>query len=84
MRKKMFTLFLALLCAVVCTAALSGCKKSASSSQDTKPSIDPTHKHAYAQEVIAPQCAAEGYTRFRCSCGSEYTQDETPALGHDM
>ncbi len=84
MRKKMFTLFLALLCAVACIAALSGCKKSASSSQDTKPQIDPTHKHAYAQEVIAPQCAAEGYTRFRCSCGSEYTQDETPALGHDM
>ena len=52
MRKKMFTLFLALLCVAACTAALSGCKKSASSSQDTKPSIDPTHKHAYAQAAM--------------------------------
>ena len=40
------------------------------------------HTHSYAETVVAPTCAAGGYTKHTCACGDSYTDKPTEALGH--
>lgn len=40
------------------------------------------HKHEYTEEVIAPTCTEQGYTKHICSCGDSYNDNEVNALGH--
>ncbi|MBR2422427.1 MAG: leucine-rich repeat protein [Oscillospiraceae bacterium] len=42
-----------------------------------------THSHEYNAVVIAPACAALGYTSYICECGAHYAVDYVDALGHD-
>ncbi len=48
-----------------------------------KPS-EPAHTHSYQSTVIAPTCTAKGYTEYRCSCGDDYKDNYTDALGHSF
>ena len=41
------------------------------------------HQHSYVDEVVAPTCTENGYTKHTCSCGDSYTDNETPAA-HKM
>ena len=40
------------------------------------------HTHVYKETVINPTCNTQGYTLHKCSCGSEYKDNITDALGH--
>ncbi|MBO7737961.1 MAG: hypothetical protein J6S77_04560 [Clostridia bacterium] len=42
------------------------------------------HEHNYETVVIAPTCAAEGYTTYTCECGDTYTDDKTKAIDHSF
>ena len=45
--------------------------------EETQPA--PTkHTHNYTKTVVAPTCGAEGYTRYKCSCGDQYQENYTP------
>ena len=46
-------------------------------------SPDHGHIHSYTAATVTADCVTGGYTLYRCSCGSEYTADNVPALGHD-
>ena len=48
-----------------------------------KPS-EPAHVHSYNATVVAPTCAAKGYTEHKCSCGDSYKDSYTDALGHSF
>ena len=37
------------------------------------------HTHEYAQEVIAPTCTQDGYTKFTCECGDTYNDNVVKA-----
>lgn len=40
--------------------------------------------HNYTATVVAPTCTSGGYTVYACTvCGSSYTDNYTPASGHD-
>lgn len=41
-----------------------------------------SHSHSFSATIIAPGCTEQGYTAFRCTCGEEYVDDYTAALGH--
>lgn len=41
------------------------------------------HVHAYTETVVDPTCTEGGYTLFTCSCGEQYQDKKTDALGHD-
>ena len=45
---------------------------------------DPNHTHEYEANVTTPTCTEQGFITYICSCGDNYTSDETDALGHDM
>ena len=38
--------------------------------------------HSYQAVVTAPTCTKGGFTSYICACGSSYTADQRPALGH--
>ncbi|MBQ7637504.1 MAG: dockerin type I repeat-containing protein [Clostridia bacterium] len=41
--------------------------------------------HSYVSETTEPTCEAAGFTKYTCAvCGDAYTENETPALGHDF
>ena len=40
------------------------------------------HVHKYSTEVINPTCESKGYTKYLCSCGDTYNDNEVAALGH--
>ena len=40
------------------------------------------HTHYYEITTVPANCTVGGYTLHKCSCGSSYKTDETPALGH--
>ena len=40
------------------------------------------HTHSYKETVVEPTCTTKGYTLHKCSCGDEYKDNETEALGH--
>lgn len=42
------------------------------------------HVHAYTVDTIEPDCTSGGYTVYICSCGEQYTDNYTDALGHDF
>lgn len=86
MKKKVIGIFLAVACTACFAAGLTACKNDGGNQGGGgKPPQDQTeHRHVYAENVVAPQCAAEGYTEYRCSCGANYVGDYTKALGHDM
>lgn len=42
-----------------------------------------THTHNYSATVVLPTCTASGYTLYKCSCGNEYKNNYTNALGHN-
>lgn len=42
------------------------------------------HVHAYTVDTIEPGCTSRGYTVYICSCGEQYTDNYTDALGHDF
>ena len=44
----------------------------------------PPTGHDYRAETVPPTCTAAGFTRYTCAnCQKSFTDDETPALGHD-
>lgn len=50
---------------------------------ETKPAeAKPAHTHSYKSTVTAPTCTAKGYTTYQCSCGDNYRDNYTEALGH--
>ena len=42
------------------------------------------HVHSYASNVTAPTCLSQGYTTFKCECGTSYISEVTAALGHSF
>ena len=40
------------------------------------------HKHEYQEEVVAPTCTEQGYTKFTCECGDTYNDKTVEAAGH--
>ena len=42
------------------------------------------HVHSYKKTVFSPTCTEKGYTKFVCSCGSEYEGEFVPAAGHSL
>ena len=45
--------------------------------------VEPTdHTHEYVEEVVEAGCVERGYTTYTCSCGDEYTDNFTDAVGH--
>ena len=45
---------------------------------------EPVHVHSYKATVVAPSCAAKGYTEHKCACGDSYKDSYTDALGHSF
>lgn len=43
-----------------------------------------TGAHDYVPAVTAPTCTEEGYTTYRCACGSSYIAQPVPANGHNF
>ena len=43
---------------------------------------DPNHVHNYVEAVVAPTCRSRGFTTYTCSCGGNYKDNYTDALGH--
>ena len=43
-----------------------------------------SHQHLYAAETIQASCGHGGCTLYTCECGHSYTEDETPALEHEL
>ncbi len=41
------------------------------------------HEHDYDVRYVSATCTADGYTLYICDCGYNFTNDPTPALGHD-
>ena len=53
--------------------------------KQTEPTpTEPAHVHSYKATVVAPTCAAKGYTEHKCSCGHSYKDSYTDALGHSF
>ena len=46
------------------------------------PVPEPEHTHAYTEKKVAATCTEAGYTLHKCTCGDEYKDSETAALGH--
>lgn len=42
----------------------------------------PIHTHSYIKKVVVATCTEEGYTIYTCSCGDNYKDGQTTALGH--
>lgn len=85
MKHRRMVVLLTALCAVFGAAGLAACKTPEDKPNDNKPSEDQTiHTHEYVPNVVAPACAAEGYTEYKCSCGASYVDDYTLAVGHSM
>jgi len=40
------------------------------------------HTHSYSKKTVAATCTTGGYTLHTCSCGVNYKDNETAALGH--
>lgn len=91
MKQTVFAAFILLLC-------LTGCQRQQApeqtQTQPTVPTTQPTqpmqttaptqpHVHAYSETVIDPTCTEAGYSLFTCSCGVQYQDKKTDALGHD-
>ena len=49
---------------------------------ETIPPKGQQHQHQYESITHEPSCTQGGYTIHTCSCGSYYTDSETPAKGH--
>lgn len=82
MKKTLLGMIAASACAALCGLTLIACNDTPNGG--TPPSDQTVHTHDYVPEVVAPQCAAEGYTRYKCSCGAEYREGFVEALGHSM
>ena len=90
MRKKGLLILFAILAAICASFALSGCGLIGGGNGNNggnggtggggKPSDE--HTHSYVETVIAPTCTKKGYTLHKCSCGDEYKDSETEAMGH--
>ena len=83
MKKSKFGVIAALFCAILCAATLIACGGGKTPDKPAQPD-NTTHTHNYVANVVAPKCAAEGYTEYKCSCGAKYTDNFTAALGHDI
>ena len=46
------------------------------------PSEGEEHVHEYVEEVVEASCTERGYTTYTCSCGDEYADNYTDAVGH--
>lgn len=55
-----------------------GSSSSSSSSSSSKPS----HSHSYSSKTVKATCTSGGYTVHTCSCGANYTDSYTDAIGH--
>ena len=89
MQKKRIGILIASACALLCAAALSACSHGKGPEEPEGPGTNPppdqtVHTHDYVPNVVAPLCAKDGYTEYRCECGANYVGDETDALGHDV
>ncbi len=40
------------------------------------------HQHDYTEQVIAPTCTEDGYTKYTCECGDTYNDKTVEAKGH--
>ena len=51
---------------------------------ETEAETEAPHVCSYVAQVIEPTCTEQGYTLYTCPvCGNSYTDNWTPALGHD-
>ena len=51
---------------------------------ETEAKTEAPHVCSYVAQVIEPTCTEQGYTLYTCPvCGNSYTDNWTPALGHD-
>ena len=46
--------------------------------------VNAAHEHIYFTRVIQATCTEKGYTYHVCACGANFSDNEVPALGHDM
>ncbi len=74
MTKNMKKIGIIILTLLLCFATISGCSIIG----------HPEGEHTYVSKVVAPTCIDGGYTRYTCSCGDFYDEDQVPALGHDF
>jgi len=56
---------------------MSTTKTTSTKRSSTKSSATP-HTHTYSKSVKAATCDAEGYTLYKCACGSQYKENVTP------
>lgn len=88
MMKKKLIVMLTALCAVFCLMGAAACKSGSEPGNNGGggyvPPDQTVHTHEYVPNVVAPQCAAEGYTEYKCKCGASYVDDYTEAIGHTM
>jgi len=54
-----------------------------SNNELTQPTDEPACTHRYTPSITAPTCTKNGYTTYICSCGDEYIDNETAAIGHN-
>ncbi len=89
MRKKKLLILVAILAAIAAIGTVvvlvqcggtGGENGNGGTGDGGKPSGD--HTHSYIETVVEPTCTEKGYTLHKCSCGDEYRDNETEALGH--
>lgn len=71
MKKRLLTLTLCVLLALVSVLALASCDDD-----------ETAHTHAYKDTVTPATCTTGGYTTHTCDCGHSYTDTETPVAPH--
>lgn len=87
MKKSILGAIVASACAAIAGLAFVACKNGddpQGGGNNPKPPDQTVHTHDYVPQIVAPQCSADGYTRYKCSCGAEYSDDFVDALGHDI
>ena len=61
---------------------LHNCLSCSATKREVIPVLD--HVHKYADEVVAPTCEEQGYTKHTCACGHTYVDTYVNAKGHAM
>lgn len=49
-----------------------------------KSDMIPSKGHVYSEQIIAPDCENEGYTKYECRCGFSFNSNFTAPTGHTL
>lgn len=79
-KKKFFIIIVALACIAVFAIIGFGGNNNNNNAESKESSAK--HVHQYIEQVVAPTCKAEGYTKHVCSCGDFYTDTPTTKVKH--